>query len=72
MQRVPQDDSAATYCKRRTPSESEITLDELASQPAEYLNNKIRMLADPYPNAYILTADGKKLVITAAHIEDGA
>jgi methionyl-tRNA formyltransferase len=71
MQRVPQENSFATYCKRRTPSDSEITAEELASQPAEYLCNKIRMLADPYPNAYILTADRKKLMITAAHIEDG-
>lgn len=72
MQRVPQDNSVATYCKRRSPSDSEITAEELASKPAEYLFNKIRMLADPYPNAYILTTDGKKLVITAAHIENGA
>jgi methionyl-tRNA formyltransferase len=70
LQRVPQDHSAATFCKRRTPVESEITSEELASQPAEYLYNKIRMLADPYPNAYIRTADGKKLMITEAHIEE--
>jgi methionyl-tRNA formyltransferase len=72
LQRVPQDHSKATFSKRRTPSDSEITADELARKPAEYLYNKIRMLADPYPNAYILTADGKKLMITAAHIEEGA
>jgi len=72
MQRVQQNNLFATYCKRRTPSDSEITAEELASQPAEYLYNKIRMLDDPYPNAYILTADGKKLMITAAHIEDGS
>ncbi len=72
LQRVPQDHSKATFCKRRTPGDSEITAEELASKPAEYLFNKIRMLADPYPNAYIFTADGKKLMITAAHIEEGA
>lgn len=71
LQRVPQDHSNATYFKRRSPDDSEITRAELATKPAEYLYNKIRMLADPYPNAYILTADGKKLLITAAHIEDG-
>jgi methionyl-tRNA formyltransferase len=69
LQRSAQDHSAATYCNRRAPSDSHITLEELASQSAEYLYNKIRMLADPYPNAYILTADGKKLIITSAHIE---
>jgi methionyl-tRNA formyltransferase len=71
LQRVPQDHSAATFCKRRTPGDSEITAEELSSKPAEYLYNKIRMLADPYPNAFILTADGKKLMITKAHIEEG-
>jgi methionyl-tRNA formyltransferase len=71
FQRISQDKSGATYCKRRTLSDSEITAEELASKPAEYLYNKIRMLADPYPNAYIITADGKKLMITAAHIEQG-
>jgi methionyl-tRNA formyltransferase len=71
LQRVPQDHSKATFCKRRTPDDSEITAEELASKSAEYLYNKIRMLADPYPNSYILTADGKKLMITKAHIEEG-
>lgn len=33
------------------------------SKPAEYLCSKIRMLADPYLNAHILNADGKKLKI---------
>jgi hypothetical protein len=28
------------------------------------------MLADPYPNAFIRTADGKKLVLTAARIKE--
>lgn len=70
--RVPQDHVNATFCKRRTPCDSQITPEELATKSAEYLNNKIRMLTDPYPNAYILTADGKKLMITTAHIEEGA
>jgi methionyl-tRNA formyltransferase len=66
---LPQDHSKATYCKRRKPEESEITLDEIKSKPAEYLYNKIRMLSDPYPNAYITTSDGKKIVIKIAEIE---
>lgn len=72
LTRVPQAHAAATFCKRRTPSDSEITPEELATKSAEYLHNKIRMLADPYPNAFILTADGKKLMITAAHVQEGA
>lgn len=71
LQGAPQDHALATYCKRRSPADSEITAEELASQPASYLYNKIRMLADPYPNAYITCADGNRLVVTEAHIEDG-
>jgi len=69
FQRVPQVHSAATFCKRRTPADSEITAKELAEESALYLYNKIRMLTDPYPNAYIKAADGRKLYITSAHIE---
>ena len=69
IQRMPQDHSSATFCERRTSAESEITHEELTNQSALYLYNKIRMLADPYPNAYIMTADGKRLFITSAHIE---
>lgn len=71
LRRVPQDNSVATYCKRRKPSDSEITAEELANEPAEYLYNKIRMLSYPYPNAYIQTADGKRLMIIAADIQEG-
>lgn len=65
---VPQDDSKATICKRRKPQDSEITLEEIQTKPARYLHDKIRMLQDPYPNAYIVTADGKKLYLTQSSI----
>lgn len=58
-----QDETQATYCKRRRPSESEITIEELQTRDSTYLFNKIRMLEDPYPNAYIKTIDGKKLLL---------
>ena len=64
-----QDESQATYCKRRKPADSEITIKELQSQSSEYLFNKIRMLEDPYPNAFIRTIDGKKLLIKFAELE---
>lgn len=67
---VPQDHDKATYCKRRKPEDSEITMDELKRSSAEQLFNKIRMLADPYPNAFIRTIDGKRLVIKAAEIRE--
>lgn len=66
---VAQDHSLASYCKRRTPAMSEITLKELCESPANYLYNKIRMLQDPYPNAYFITSDGKKLRLTDCEID---
>lgn len=67
---VPQKHEEATYFPRRKSEESEITLDELCKKPSDYLNNKIRMLQSPYPNAFIRTVDGKKLVILQARLED--
>ena len=58
-----QNNNLATYFKRRKPSESEITLKEIKNKTSVYLKNKIRMLEDPYPNAYIRTKDGKKIKI---------
>ncbi len=43
----------ATFYKRRKPEDSEITLKEIKTKSAEYIHNKIRMLDDPYPNAFI-------------------
>ena len=65
---TPQDNSLATYYKRRTPDQSEITKYEINNSTAEYLYNKIRMLEDPYPNAFIRTSDGKKLIIKTAEL----
>lgn len=67
---IKQDNSQATFCKRRKPEDSEITLEEIKTASAEYLYSKIRMLADPYPNAFIRTADGKKLLLKASEISD--
>lgn len=58
-----QSEKEATVFKRRKPSESEITIDELKSKSGLYLYNKIRMLGDPYPNAFIRTADGHKIFL---------
>ena len=58
---VKQDNSKATYFKRRTPNQSEITLSDLKNEDSIYLYNKIRMLSDPYPNAFFATKDKKKL-----------
>jgi methionyl-tRNA formyltransferase len=63
-----QEGEPTTY-KRRKPKQSEITIDELTGMPGEMLYNKIRMLTDPYPNAFIRTIDGGKLYLTEARYE---
>jgi methionyl-tRNA formyltransferase len=62
-----QDHKQATNCKRRKPSDSEITIDEIENNTAEHLHNKIRMLTDPYPNAYIKCKDGSKLYLIKSY-----
>ena len=47
-----QNDSESSYFKRLKPEMSELTIEELSEESAEYLYNKIRMLQDPYPNPY--------------------
>ncbi len=63
-----QNHKIATYYKRRKPSQSYISINELKNKNSNYLFNKIRMLEDPYPNAYIKTKDGKKIKIKYAEL----
>ena len=65
-----QNNSEATYYKRLRPSNSEITIEEIKNSSAEYLHNKIRMLNDPYPNAYLKTSDNKKLYLIQSRLDD--
>lgn len=65
---TPQDESQATLYQRRTPEESEITINDLQTKTALELYNFIRALGDPYPNAFIRTRDGKKLLIRSARL----
>ena len=67
---IIQDETEASYCKRRTPEQSEITIEELLTKDGDYLYNKIRMLMDPYPNAFIRTTDNKKIVLKLAELEE--
>ena len=64
-----QDESKSSYYKRKSPKDSEITIKELETKSSEYLYNKIRMLADPYPNAFIRTCDGKKIYLLKSRFE---
>ncbi len=65
-----QNDEDATYYKRRTPNQSQITMEEIKNESGKYLYNKIRMLTGPYPRAYLITSDGKKLNLNSASLED--
>ena len=56
----------STYYKRRTPSQSEL---KDLNKSKLYLHNFIRMLADPYPNAYLKV--GKKKIIFKSSKYDG-
>lgn len=49
----------ATYCKRRTPKESEIKIEDFSKYNAEYFYNKVRCLQNPYPLPYIQCKQGK-------------
>jgi len=70
---IPQDLSTGVLpYKRRTPADSEIPRVELENCSGKYLANKIRALADPYPNAFIRTADGGRLLIREAVYEPPA
>jgi len=61
----PQDDSQATFCKRRKEKDNEI----LPTDSAKVIYDKVRSLGYPYPNAYFVAADGKKVYITKAELE---
>ena len=64
---VKQDETQAAFFKRRTPEQSEIK--DFQSKTAKEYYDFIRALTDPYPNAYIICADGRKLYFTATHLE---
>jgi len=59
----PQDEDNATFYKRRKPEESQLTPERINEMTSEQIYNFIRSLGDPYPNAYILGKDGKKVLL---------
>ena len=68
LKQKEQDHKKATYFKRRKPAESEITINELKNKNSDYIINKLRMLENPYPNAFLKTKDGKKIKIRLVEI----
>lgn len=68
---VEQDQRLATSYKRRKPEESELSVDKLKDMTGRQIYDFIRALEDPYPNAYIVGKDGKKVLLKLADFEDG-
>ncbi len=66
---IEQDPNSGFVRKRRTAEESEITANDLFTMTGESLMRKILVLADPYPNAFIRTIDGKKLIFKEVVLE---
>jgi len=64
---IAQDEAEATYFKRRTPEDSRITEEELATKSARFLFNKIRATGDPYPNAFVILENGMKLRLSVSN-----
>lgn len=67
---LDQNESDATFFKRRKPEQSEIVSVDFSNYTAEQMYDKIRCLQNPYPNAFIVCADGKRLYLTGARIDD--
>ena len=63
-----QNENEATYCSRRKPDMSEITVAEIQNSSAEYLYDRIRCLTGQYPRAYVTAGDGEKLYIEIASL----
>lgn len=64
---IAQDDSAATYYKRRCPADGEI---KTFSQNVNALHNFIRAQTHPYPGAYITTKKGKLYILSSRVLEE--
>ena len=54
--------------KRRKPSESELTLEQLAAMSARDFYNFVRALDDPFPNCFIRLSQDEKLLVKEVEI----
>jgi methionyl-tRNA formyltransferase len=59
-----------SYYSRRTPKDSELDVFVFKDTPLEKIYNVIRMLEDPYPNAFMVLGD-RKLTFKSAEMKDG-
>ena len=65
---IKQNEEEATFYKRRKPSMSEIKIDDISNFTASQLQDKVRALQDPYPNAFISCKDGTKHYIKKTEV----
>ena len=70
LEATAQDESKATFFKRRQPQQSELKAEDFCNKSSEELYDFIRALEDPYPNAFIVCKDGKKLLFKQCEISD--
>ena len=54
-----QEHDQATFCKRRSPADSEIKPEDFSQHDSEYFFNMVRSLQQPYPECYIKCKTGK-------------
>lgn len=65
---TPQDSSSSTYCKRRQPSDSIVSLSEFSEMSSVQVFNHIRCLQPPYPPFQIKYPDGSILTLLNAEL----
>lgn len=61
----PQDHAAATYCGPRQPSDGEIDW----TQPAQRIHDFVRAQTRPYPGAFTLLPDGRKMYVWRTRLD---
>ncbi len=65
-----QNEAESTTYKRRRKSESELTSEMLKNMGSRQIHDFIRALQDPYPNAYIVGKDNRKIYLTDSKLEE--
>ena len=64
-----QDEILATIVKRRKPEDSELSVEKLNAMTGRQIYDLIRSLEDPYPNAYLVGKEGKKVFLKGAELD---
>lgn len=64
--------SGGTTRLRRRPDQSELLEGWEQRMTARQAHDFVRALQDPYPNAYVVMKDGRRLYITGTHLEEDA